>query len=509
MPMPSEHIVPAIHDQSQPEQSQGQNKVCSACHCPLSVDSATPPYILHDSQDSSDTGIVCGPCRNRLLPLRSEPSPAGRDNRDGLFADVERQLLRRAASFQGGRNEVLALRQDATGHVVHATTVSRLDEDMEMEAPAASSQPSAPFDSDNSFASSSAVPEKSQAASASTSTRPALIAINTHGISTLQVVRLPQGSQPASSPSAVASSGKYRSRANTVSSLDPLVDITRLRVRSQGHHCLYPGATFQGTQKSGRNSYDVNVTIVDVDFSSSHLCGYLRIRGLTDDWPELTTYFDAEIIGSRYGFLTRNWGATEQEDMVHWARFPAFRHVRHELKKPHLTMKDANRGAVFMRWKEKFLVPDHRVQDINGASFAGMCQIDSCASWRLACPSSVMSTVTNKWMSYDPLGFYYVCVDFNPQQSSAQLAQPNSETPAQALSPSAQSPSAKPESVSRARRTSTNQGARRVARSSSRGVLPSNVATMSGFYFHQNSEPYQQLSLVHVPEHTTSCFEFR
>lgn len=34
-------------------------------------------------------------------------------------------------------------------------------------------------------------------------------------------------------------------------------------------------------------------------------------------------------------------------------------------------MKDADRGAVFMRWKEKFVVPDHRVQDINGASFAG------------------------------------------------------------------------------------------------------------------------------------------
>ena len=95
---------------------------------------------------------------------------------------------------------------------------------------------------------------------------------------------------------------------------------------------------------------------------------------MTDDWPELTTYFDAEIIGSRYGFLTRNWGANEQEDMVHWARFPAFRHVRHELQKPHLTMRagrERERGAVFMRWKEKFLVPDHRVQDISGASFAG------------------------------------------------------------------------------------------------------------------------------------------
>ena len=117
---------------------------------------------------------------------------------------------------------------------------------------------------------------------------------------------------------------------------------------------------------------DSPLFLQNVDFSSSRLCGYLRIRGLTDDWPELTTYFDAEIIGSRYGFLTRNWGATEQEDMVHWARFPAFRHVRNELKKPQMTMADAlNRGAVFMRWKEKFLVPDHRVQDINGASFAG------------------------------------------------------------------------------------------------------------------------------------------
>ena len=114
----------------------------------------------------------------------------------------------------------------------------------------------------------------------------------------------------------------------------------------------------------------MNPYFQDVDFSSSFLCGYLCIRGLTDDWPELTTYFDAEIIGSRYGFLTRNWGANEQEDMVHWARFPAFRHVKNKLKMPHLTM-DGDCGAVFMRWKERFLVPDHRVQDINGASFAG------------------------------------------------------------------------------------------------------------------------------------------
>ncbi|KAG7092586.1 hypothetical protein E1B28_008929 [Marasmius oreades] len=176
---------------------------------------------------------------------------------------------------------------------------------------------------------------------------------------------------PVSSSSSPATTS-YQRRNNRASlSPSPLTDITHLRVRSQGYHCLYPGATFQGTQKSGRNSYEVNVTIVDVDFSSSFLCGYLRICGLTHDWPELTTYFDAEIIGSRYGFLTQSWGATEQEDLVHWSRFPAFRHVKHELQKPQLTMCDRDRGAVFMRWKERFLVPDHRVQDISGASFAG------------------------------------------------------------------------------------------------------------------------------------------
>lgn len=31
----------------------------------------------------------------------------------------------------------------------------------------------------------------------------------------------------------------------------------------------------------------------------------------------------------------------------------------------------ANSDYVFMRWKEHFLVPDHTIKDINGASFAG------------------------------------------------------------------------------------------------------------------------------------------
>ncbi|KAI9571314.1 vacuolar import and degradation protein-domain-containing protein [Boletus coccyginus] len=253
---------------------------------------------------------------------------------------------------------------------------------------------------------------------------------------------------------------------------DPATDITRLRVCAKRHHCLYPAV---GT------SYDVNVTIVDVDFSSSFLCGYLRIRGLTDDWPELTTYFDAEIIGNRYGFLTQKWGANEQEDMVHWQRFPAFRHVKNELRRPHLTMPDRDRGAVFMRWKERFLVPDHRIQDISGASFAG---------------------------------FYYVCVDFNPQSPGSNIRSATQSFPLCVeecgegdllTSPSPGKLESIP--VGRRRRDSS---VLRGGRGSSIGPRsPPPAATMCGFYFHQNSEPYQQLSLSHVPERSSSCFEFR
>ncbi|THH27246.1 hypothetical protein EUX98_g6939 [Antrodiella citrinella] len=300
-----------------------------------------------------------------------------------------------------------------------------------------------------------------------------------------------RSAHPSSTAVAVASGSKRRPQDHK-SLPDPYVDITRLRVRSQGHHCLYPGATFQGTQRSGRNSYDVNVTIVDVDFSSSHLCGYLRIRGLTDDWPELTTYFDAEIIGARYGFVTRNWGATEHDDTLHWSRFPAFRPLKSELKKPHLTMKDADRGAVFMRWKEKFVVPDHRVQDINGASFAGESPlfIPIHSDGRLGVQGFMMIRFAHCMVVY-LTGFYYVCVDFNPQHSQPSLQTPLPTAPEDAdLPPLSPTSAAKPEAFPRARRESATRGARRVGRSSSRSAAPvPTVAKMSGFYFHQNSEP--------------------
>ncbi|KAF7792982.1 hypothetical protein EIP86_004087 [Pleurotus ostreatoroseus] len=518
--MPSEH--PTTHVQQQPDPVQQQIKVCASCHRPLALDNAPAAFFPEDLTEGSN---VCTPCRNRLLN-RCIDSPA---RGQVLFAQVEQELLRRAAALQppalDDHQTLLPSSMVNPRDHSHGPPPRCPDQDVDMRP--ADLAPLAPTALPS--------PRPLHAHDPQQQPRPARPPLTLDASSPQAPVYAHAAASPvAVSPWASTSRAPFPHPPSAYP--DPLTDITRLRVRSQGHHCLYPGATFKGTQKSGRNSYDVNVTIVDVDFAASHLCGYLRIRGLTDDWPELTTYFDAEIIGARHGFLTRNWGATEQEDMVHWARFPAFRHVRHELQKPHLTMCEKDRWAVFMRWKEKFLVPDHRVQDISGASFAG---------------------------------FYYVCVDFNPQHTASaaapalapseldpldEYALPKTETEADFDA----APSLAPESLTRpevtdahvhaqvppesprARRMSGARSGRRGARSASRdvgmreaGAGAGTGATMSGFYFHQNSEPcvscfflrfwdetglmraffgwrrYQQLSLVHVPEHTSTSFEFR
>jgi hypothetical protein len=121
------------------------------------------------------------------------------------------------------------------------------------------------------------------------------------------------------------------------------------------------------------------------------MCGYLRIKGermcrrkqykvtdagagLTEDHPSLTTYFEGEIIGNKYTFITNHeeWNSNEKVDRQHWARFPAYKPLAKHTSRPDLITKDwMHKEHIFMRWKEYFLVPDHRVRTISGASFEG------------------------------------------------------------------------------------------------------------------------------------------
>lgn len=135
---------------------------------------------------------------------------------------------------------------------------------------------------------------------------------------------------------------------------------------------LYSGSKFQGYQKSKGNCYDVEVELQHVDLENSYVCGYLKIKGLTEEYPVLVTFFEGEIISERRPFLTRKWDSDEEVDKKHWGQFLPFYQYAKTFNQDNFNY-DAlkNTDYVFMRWKEHFLVPDHKVKDINGASFAG------------------------------------------------------------------------------------------------------------------------------------------
>lgn len=234
------------------------------------------------------------------------------------------------------------------------------------------------------------------------------------------------------------------------------------RLRSPCLSYLKPGAQYLGSQKSGRAVYDVNVSIKHVDLANSFLCGYLRINGLSDDHPTLTTYFEGEIIGPQYSFITRraDWGTTETIDVEHWARFPAFKamvlrqrkrdkeaaaatvvdstgtHTQtatHAADDPQLSQNvtPGSQDHIFMRWKELLVLPSDSADRPIAASLPD-------------------AALRNSLDGVSFSGFYYICLD----QSTGRI---------------------------------------------------------SGMYFHRNSELYQQLSLDPQLDsiRTTDRFEFR
>lgn len=150
-----------------------------------------------------------------------------------------------------------------------------------------------------------------------------------HSISTLQFQGHVSNCPLHSSQSAVAQLKQQallkQRQAKRQRKHDPFEPIRLLPTRT----ChLYPGSKFAGKQRSGSHSYDVvvdikvwslvihlgnkrfegipslsplltllffSLPIQHVNLAESTLCGYLHIKGLTEEYPELTTFFDAEV----------------------------------------------------------------------------------------------------------------------------------------------------------------------------------------------------------------------
>lgn len=167
------------------------------------------------------------------------------------------------------------------------------------------------------------------------------------------------------------------------SSRIPAWDMSDTRLSSRCPSALFrPYAKYTGNQQSDRQTYNVEVTILTVDMEQSSMSGYLAIHGLTKEHPLLQTFFTGEIVGGptqKYSFKTMDpsWGANDKVDLQHWLRFPPWRHLSSHAKRDMSFDYPLNhepwwtQDHVFMRWKEHFLVPDHRQSNIAGASFEG------------------------------------------------------------------------------------------------------------------------------------------
>ena len=137
-----------------------------------------------------------------------------------------------------------------------------------------------------------------------------------------------------------------------------------LKLVNKDYSFLHQGATFKGHQRSSTNEYALHLQLIDIDLENSYFNGYLDIHGLLNDQQTLKTFFECEIIGSKYGFLK----TCKENDLKHWSLFDSFcfqDFIEFDLK------KDILGRYLYFRLKEVFLVPDHTVKSVEGCSYDG------------------------------------------------------------------------------------------------------------------------------------------
>ena len=78
------------------------------------------------------------------------------------------------------------------------------------------------------------------------------------------------------------------------------------------------GGDAAGEVRPGQHRAHQPLVLQHVDEENAYLCGYLKIKNLTDEYPEMVTFFDGELISDKHPFLTRKWDADEDVDKKHW-----------------------------------------------------------------------------------------------------------------------------------------------------------------------------------------------
>ncbi|CAA9996259.1 unnamed protein product, partial [Nesidiocoris tenuis] len=148
---------------------------------------------------------------------------------------------------------------------------------------------------------------------------------------------------------------------------------------------LYNGSRFQGHQKSKGNSYEVEVVLQPggVRDCSEQTFYWHRLQDLTGEAAEFLSACCSNVNKQcnlpisafrRSGdFRNINVFQFSQNPLFNsQSKFASFCQYSKTFNADCFDYDEIkSTDFVFMRWKEHFLVPDHTIRDISGASFAG------------------------------------------------------------------------------------------------------------------------------------------
>ena len=165
---------------------------------------------------------------------------------------------------------------------------------------------------------------------------------------------------------------------------------------------LYSGSKFVGYKVFDGKCYELEVVFKYVNEINSYLCGYLKVIGLSEEYPSITTFFEGEIISEKYPFLTRSYDKNGTNEVVdrseahelsphfheiwstlrkYWSKFWSFYPFEYVFNCDDFDYNDLkNTDFVFMRWKERFFVADHTIKDISFDGFYYICFTKSMAA---------------------------------------------------------------------------------------------------------------------------------
>ncbi|MCD7464052.1 hypothetical protein HAX54_051971 [Datura stramonium] len=125
---------------------------------------------------------------------------------------------------------------------------------------------------------------------------------------------------------------------------------------------LSVGQAFSGTQNVSSQQKDeawrVNVRIQGCDLDHGYLCGTMEALNVPMADTPVVTFWEGEIVDTKnYTFFTGKWGATSEDDIKHWTKFPSFSPLLSQVEVDAGKSLDlSNYPYIFMRWKEQYFV---------------------------------------------------------------------------------------------------------------------------------------------------------